>query len=79
MGQKQLSASRVVTISIPASVAYNLDAMNKVTAQVAGRLGCGECHSGFDFRFLHVLDFVVNDAGEVRERLDVSRSGVGGF
>lgn len=80
MGERQLSAaSRAVTISIPASIAYNLDAMNKVIAEVAGRLGCSGCHSGFDFHFRHVLDYVVNEAGEVRERFDAGIRGVGGF
>jgi hypothetical protein len=63
--ERQQGAAPVVTISVPARVAYNLDAMQDVVKKVAGILGCDGCHSGFDFRFRHVLDFIVNQEGEI--------------
>jgi len=52
--------SRSVRIVVPREVAFNLERMQKVTANLLGRLGCSQCHSGFDIRFLQELDFVVN-------------------
>lgn len=58
--REKLSAARTVRVFIPADVAFSLEKMNKVTANVLGRLGCAQCHSGFDIRFIHELDFVIN-------------------
>jgi hypothetical protein len=55
----------VVTITVPAKVAHNLDEMQNVVRRVAGILGCEGCHSGFDFRFRQALDFVVSQKGQV--------------
>ena len=57
----------VVRVYVPTKVAYDLESMQKVTAQVLDRLGCGGCHSGrvIDFRTLE--QFVVNEQLEVRE------------
>ena len=57
----------VENIEIPAKVAFDMDAMQGVIRDVAGRLGHEGCHSGFDFRFRHALDYVVNVQGEVQE------------
>lgn len=43
--------SKVIKVTVPASAAFNLESMNKVTAEVLGKLGCPGCHSGFDIRF----------------------------
>jgi hypothetical protein len=51
---------RPVTIYVPRDVAFNLEKMNRVTAQVLGRLGCGGCHSGRILYFHTLEDFVVN-------------------
>jgi len=51
---------RVVTVRVPASVAGNLEGMQKVTKAVLGRLGCSPCHSGFDLRFIQESDFFVD-------------------
>jgi len=40
-----------IRVRIPATVAYDLGSMNKVTQQVLNELGCPKCHSGFDIRF----------------------------
>ena len=39
-------------------MAYDLKKMQKVTANVLGRLGCPACHSGFDIRFIQARDYV---------------------
>ena len=44
-------AEKPIYITVPASVAFDLRSMNKVTEIVLGRLGCPGCHSGFDLRF----------------------------
>lgn len=41
----------VVRVQIPAKVAYDLRSMQKATEIVLGRLGCPQCHSGWDIRF----------------------------
>ncbi|MDX6679850.1 MAG: hypothetical protein QOE31_3902 [Solirubrobacteraceae bacterium] len=57
---KELGAARTVNIHIPGAVSNDLDKLQDITRQVLGRLGCEGCHSGFDIRFKHVLDYVVN-------------------
>lgn len=47
----EVGTLKAVKVSIPAKVAFDLTAMQKVTKDVLGRLGCPECHSGFDIRF----------------------------
>jgi hypothetical protein len=50
----------VVRINVPMSVAYDLEKMQKVTASVLEKLGCGGCHSGRVLDFVHIDEFVVN-------------------
>lgn len=58
----------VVRIQVPMSVAYDLEKMQKVTATVLERLGCGGCHSGRVLDFVHMDEFVVNpETLEVRD------------
>ena len=49
-----------VRIYISSDTAFDLKKMNKVTANVLGRLGCGGCHSGRILDFVVLQDFVVN-------------------
>ena len=60
------SLGQVVRVSIPASMFHNLDAMQKVTKQVLGQLGCEACHSGFDIRYDVVRQFVVDEKGRLQ-------------
>jgi hypothetical protein len=62
----EAAAGNIVRVSIPARVAYDLGALQKVTSQVLGQLGCEACHSGFDIRFDAVRDFVVDENLRVR-------------
>jgi hypothetical protein len=50
----------VVRVNVPMSVAYDLEKMQKVTASVLEKLGCGGCHSGRILDFVHIDEFVVN-------------------
>ena len=54
-----------VRISMPASVANDLNAFKKGVTALAERLGCGSCFSGVDCTFLMERDYVVNESLEV--------------
>lgn len=49
-----------VRVLLTRDVAFNLDKMQKITAEVLGRLGCGGCHSGHILDFRVIQDFVVD-------------------
>lgn len=49
-----------VRIALTRDVAYDLGKMQKVTASVLGRLGCGGCHSGHLLEYVVIQDFIVN-------------------
>lgn len=55
-----------VTVHVPDRM--TLEQAQKVTASVLGKLGCGNCYSGWDIRFVGIREFVVNpktfDVGE---------------
>jgi hypothetical protein len=57
-----------VQVFVPRNVFYDLGALNKAMANVLGRLGCPNCHSGYDIRVRQALDFAVDPRSmEVRE------------
>jgi hypothetical protein len=56
------SASRPVRVLIPVSVAYNLDQLTTVLANVARAGGCTGCTSGRDLSFEQISEFVVDPA-----------------
>jgi hypothetical protein len=49
-----------VRVYVTPDVTYDLEKMQKVTASVLGRLGCGGCHSGRILEFLDIQEFVIN-------------------
>jgi hypothetical protein len=57
---------RAAKATLSGKVGYNLKQIQEVIANIAGRLGCAPCCSGFDIYFQHELDFVVNEAGQIR-------------
>jgi hypothetical protein len=63
---------RAVRIYVSRDISYNLEKMNRITAQVLGRLGCGGCHSGRILHFVALEDFIVNP-----KTLDVHEVGFG--
>ncbi|HEY9368848.1 hypothetical protein [Streptomyces sp.] len=55
----------LVNITVPVSVANELDQMQTVIKKVMTQYGCPTCHSGIDLRINIARDFVVNPAGDV--------------
>lgn len=53
--------NKAINIKVPASVAFDLKKMNKVTGLVLAELGCPNCHSGLDLRFDFERDFIFNE------------------
>ena len=62
-----LQARGPVRISIPASVAYNAQALKKTIASVVERLGCRGCFSGHDCFFSMERDLVAGEDGALRD------------
>jgi hypothetical protein len=57
-----------IRVTLPISVAYDLDKFQKALANVAQMVGCTGCTSGVDVTFLHAREFVVDPASlQVRE------------
>lgn len=73
LNPQPLPPRSTVSVYVPSRVLYDLDAMQKITAEVLGKLGCGGCHSGRILDFLELEQFVVNP-----ETLEVSELGVRG-
>jgi hypothetical protein len=64
-----------IRVFVPHEAAYDLQKMNKITASVLAKLGCGGCHSGRILDFVSLHDFVVHP-----KTLEVSESmGMGGL
>ena len=49
-----------IRIFVSHDVSFDLKKMNKITASVLDKLGCGGCHSGRILDFVALQDFVVN-------------------
>jgi hypothetical protein len=60
-GSKSAWPGGTVRISMPASVANDLDAFKKGVAALAERLGCGSCFSGVDCTFQMERNFVISE------------------
>ena len=52
--------TRTVHLVVPREVAFSLEKIQKVTVNLLGRLGCPQCHSGFDIRFIQERDFIAD-------------------
>lgn len=63
-------STRTVTVSIPARVSGDINALTRAAEVVLGKLGCGACCSGFDILFRRELDVIVLD-----DRLNVQGFG----
>ena len=48
-------------VTLPGKVGYNLDKVHSLVANIAGRLGCLACCSGFDITFLHERELLINE------------------
>lgn len=65
MADVRVTRNQPVRVTLPAKIAYDLDAFQKVTARLAEELGCTRCISGADCTFGLENDWVVNPAGEL--------------
>ena len=48
---RPLRDANIVRVSVPASVYYNLDKLQRVQKEIFGKLGHAACYSGWDVRF----------------------------
>lgn len=53
---------RIINVDVPMDVAFNKEKMAKATASILERLGCANCHSGWDIRWHHIREFEINPA-----------------
>lgn len=60
--QRIMASSTPMRVSLPASVAYDLDKLTKVLANIAKAGGHTGCTSGRDLLFEHINEFVINPA-----------------
>lgn len=61
---------RPVRVFVSGSVDYDLEKIQRVTANLMRILGCEGCHSGYDIRIIRALDFTVHpETLEVNEIL----------
>ena len=60
------TSDKAVRVTVPASVAFDLPKMQKVTAIVLDRLGCPACHSGMDIRFDFERRFLFDENLQLR-------------
>jgi hypothetical protein len=58
---------RVVHVTLPAEVAFDIDRFTKVQTDILGKLGCMACCSGWDIRYDLQRRFVVDGELNVRE------------
>jgi len=57
-----------IRVTLPISVAYDLDKFQRALANVAALVGCSEGASGLNATLLHAREFVVDPASlQVRE------------
>ncbi len=54
------NTAAAVTIHLGDRHIDNIDSVAKIVASTLGKLGCPSCFSGFDLRFNHLHDLVVN-------------------
>jgi hypothetical protein len=52
---------KTVRVSLPASVANDIDAFKKGIGNLMEKLGCGKCFSGADCRFSTIKDWVIDE------------------
>lgn len=65
---RRVSATGPVTVTVPAKVAFNIEALFDVQRTIFDRLGHPACYSGADIRFMLERDFLVNMEGEISPR-----------
>jgi hypothetical protein len=70
LNPQPLPPRSVVSVYVPTKTLYDLESMQKITAQVLDKLGCPGCHSGRILDFREREQFVVDpqslEVNEVR-------------
>ena len=61
------AVDRVVHVTLPAEVAFDIDRFSKVQIDILGKLGCMACCSGWDIRYDIQRRFVVDAELNVRD------------
>jgi hypothetical protein len=74
LNPQPLPPRSVVSVYVPSKALYDLESMQKITAQVLDKLGCPGCHSGRVLDFRELEQFVVHP-----ETLEVTELRGGGF
>lgn len=54
-----------VSASLPGKVSYNIDLVMESIANIADRLGCGACCSGFDIFFAQEQHLLLNNEAQI--------------
>jgi hypothetical protein len=67
LDQQVAFGSQTVHVSLPASVAFDLDRFQEIQRSILGKLGCGACCSGWDIRFDLQRQFLVDEELNVRD------------
>lgn len=57
---------RTVRVSLPTSVAYDLNRFQEVQATILDKLGCSACCSGWDIRFDIIRSFEFDEKLNLR-------------
>lgn len=65
-----LHSGRTVQVSVPASVAFDIDKFQDIQRSILDKLGCGACCSGWDIRFDLQRQFLVDEKLTIREPLN---------
>ena len=58
---------RAIRVTVPAKVAFDLGAIQKVQGSILDRLGCPACCSGYDIRFDIARSYLVDEKLNIRE------------
>jgi hypothetical protein len=60
LNPQPLPPRSVVSVHVPTKAFYDLESMQKITAQVLEKLGCPSCHSGRVIDFRELEQFIVD-------------------
>lgn len=63
------ASNRVVTVTIPHDIGFDLKKIQKIQEDLVARLGHQGCYSGFDILFRLESDFIVNPKSQQIEAI----------
>lgn len=65
---QRVATTGPVRVTVPAKVAFDIEALFDVQRSIFERLGHPACYSGADIRFMLERDFLVNMEGKIASR-----------